>query len=67
MDSGAIYDMTITGGRVGVFQFGDFPVIFSNLKVFCLEHTNQALYLDGVDDYITLDDVTTLEMEERLA
>ena len=65
VDSGALYDPTISGGRVGVFQFGEFPVIWSYLKVFCLEHLNQGLYLDGVDDFVELDDIPTLEMEER--
>ena len=65
VDSGALYDSTISGGRVGVFQFGAFPVIWAYLKVSCLEHLNQGLYLDGVDDYIELDDIPTLEMEER--
>ena len=64
-DSGAIYEPTISGGRVGVFQFGAFPVIWSYLKVHCLEHLNQGLYLDGVDDYVELDNIPTLKMEER--
>ena len=65
LDSGILYDSTIAGGRVGVFQFGAFPVTWTNLKVDCLEHLNQGLYLDGADDYIQLDDIPTLEMEER--
>ena len=65
VDSGDLYDPTISGGRVGVFQFGEFPVIWSYLQVFCLEHLNQGLYLDGVDDFVELDDIPTLEMEER--
>ncbi|KAL4225039.1 hypothetical protein ACF0H5_015734 [Mactra antiquata] len=62
-DSGDIYDMTISGGRLGVFQFGEFPMIFSDLKADCLEHTNQGLYFDGVDDFVTLDDALTIGLE----
>ena len=65
LDTGAIYNSAISGGRVGVFQFGDFPVTWSYLKVTCLEHHNQGLYFDGIDDYVELDDIPTLEMEER--
>ena len=65
MDSGPVHDSTIRGGRVGVFQFGPFQMIWSYLKVNCLEHWNQGLYLDGKDDYILLDDIPTLKMEER--
>ena len=66
VDSGDLYDPTISGGRVGVFQFGEFPVIWSYLKVLCQEHLNQGLYLDGVDDYVELDNIPTLKMEDRL-
>lgn len=65
LDSGAIYDGTISGGRVGVLQFGGFPVIFSNLRVDCLDHINLALHFDGIDDYVALDDVTTMGVHER--
>ena len=50
---------------MGVFQFGAFPVIWTYLEVNCLEHLNRGLYLDGVDDYIELGDIPTLEIEER--
>ena len=65
VDTGALYDSTLSGGRVGVFQFGEFPVIWSYLKVSCLEHLNQGLYLDGVDDFVELDNITALQMEDR--
>lgn len=64
VDSGSVHDSTIRGGRVGVFQFGEFPVIWAYLKVDCLEHWNQGLYLDGKDDYVLLDDILALKMEE---
>jgi syndecan 4 len=64
-DSGDLYEASITGGRVGVLQFGEFPVIWSNLQVDCLEHTNHGLYFDGVDDYVELNDAVTLGMENR--
>jgi len=65
VDSGALYDSTITGGHVGVFQFGETPVIWSNLRVECLEHMNQGLYFDGVDDYVELNDALTLGLSYR--
>ena len=65
VDSGPVHDSTIRGGKVGVFQFGPFQMIWSYLKVNCLEHWNQGLYLDGKDDFILLDDIPTLKMEER--
>ena len=65
VDSGALYDSTISGGKVGVFQFGEYPVIWSYLHVKCLEHLNQGLYLDGVDDFVELDNITKLRMEDR--
>ena len=65
VDSGALYDSTISGGRLGVFQFGEYPVIWSYLQVKCLEHLNQGLYLDGLDDFVELDNITKLRMEDR--
>lgn len=65
VDSGPLYDSTITGGRLGVLQFGDMSVIWSNLRAECLDHTNQALHFDGMDDYVTLDDIPTLLIDER--
>ena len=40
-------------------------MICTYLEVNCLEHHNKGLYLDGVDDFIVLGDIPTLEMEER--
>ena len=65
VDSGSLYDSTISGGRLGVLQFGDMSVIWSNLRAECLEHVNQALHFDGIDDYVTLDDIFTLQINER--
>ncbi|WAR21985.1 TSP3B-like protein [Mya arenaria] len=65
VDSGDLYDSAITAGRVGVLQFGEFPVTWSNLRVNCLGHTNQALYFDGVDDNVMLDDAVALGLEYR--
>ncbi|XP_053385192.1 uncharacterized protein LOC123535922 isoform X1 [Mercenaria mercenaria] len=64
VDSGPLYDSTISGGRLGVLQFGDMSVIWSNLRAECLDHTNQALHFDGIDDYVTLDDIPTLQINE---
>ena len=65
VDSGSIHDSTIRGGRVGVFQFGRYPVIWSYLQVNCLTHWNHGLYLDGKNDFVQLDDVVALRMDER--
>ncbi|WAR01795.1 TSP3-like protein [Mya arenaria] len=64
VDSGDIFDGTISGGRIGVLQFGYFPVIFSNLRVECLDHINMALAFDGIDDFVALDDIQTMNMQE---
>lgn len=64
VDSGYIYDTSITGGRVGVYQFGQ-QTLWSNLKVQCLERQIKAMYFDGVDDYITLTNISTLNIYKR--
>lgn len=66
VDSGFVYDTTISGGRTGLFVHAQPGAIFSNLKYECLDRVNEALQLDGVDDYITVSDVITLEMRYRL-
>lgn len=66
-DSGAVYDGAISGGRVGILQFGFFPVIYANLRVECREHVNMALAFDGIDDYVTLGDLTAMNMDVRWA
>ena len=65
VDSGDLYDGTISGGRLGVLHFGGFPMIWSNLQVDCLDHLNLALHFDGIDDYVELDDVITMRVHER--
>ena len=65
LDSGSLYDYTISGGRLGVYQFGAFPMIWSNLVAECLEHDNHGLYLDGVDDYVMLGNVESLNLDNR--
>jgi hypothetical protein len=42
-DSGYINDTSITGGRVGVYQFGH-QTLWSNMKVHCLERQSKAMY-----------------------
>lgn len=65
VDSGSLYDSSITGGRVGVLQFGYMSMIWAKLRVECKEHVNQALHFDGIDDFVTLDDLNTLSINER--
>jgi hypothetical protein len=45
-DSGYINDTSITGGRVGVYQFGH-QTLWSNMKVHCLERQSKAMYFNG--------------------
>ena len=66
VDSGFIYDTTISGGRTGIFVHAQPGAIFSNLKYECLDRVNEALQFDGVDDYLVTSDVVTLEMKYRL-
>ena len=65
MNSGDIYDFTITGGRLGVFVFEQPSVQWSYLVARCVDMENEALYLDGVGDYIEMSNVTALGLEER--
>ncbi|XP_033105232.1 uncharacterized protein LOC117107633 [Anneissia japonica] len=59
-DSGDIYDTTYAGGRVGVMVYAQPDVIFSKLSFKCTDRINQALYFDGVDDYVILNNITNL-------
>jgi hypothetical protein len=63
-DSGYINDTSITGGRVGVYQFGQ-QTLWSNMKVHCLERQSKAMYFNRVDDYITLTNISTLNIYKR--
>ncbi|XP_077978069.1 uncharacterized protein LOC144433608 [Glandiceps talaboti] len=63
-DSGDVYDTSISGGRLGVFQFAQSDIIWSNLKYKCADRINQALYFDGVDDYVILNSIQTLQVDE---
>jgi hypothetical protein len=63
-DSDYINDTSITGGRVGVYQFGH-QTLWSNMKVHCLERQSKAMYFNGVDDYITLTNISTLDIYKR--
>ncbi|XP_078573147.1 uncharacterized protein LOC144859992 [Branchiostoma floridae x Branchiostoma japonicum] len=61
-DSGNVYDTTILGGRLGVFQYNQSGVIWSNLQIACGEKVNQAIHFDGKDDYVELASVIALEL-----
>lgn len=64
-DSGDIYDTRITGGRVGVYQFGQGVILWSDLRIQCLPSENKALYLDGIDDYVTITNISHLDIYRR--
>ncbi|XP_071956895.1 uncharacterized protein [Antedon mediterranea] len=59
-DSGDIYDTTYVGGRLGVMVYAQSDVIFSKLSYKCADRINQALYFDGIDDYVILNNITNL-------
>ncbi|XP_071956897.1 uncharacterized protein [Antedon mediterranea] len=59
-DSGDIYDTTYVGGRLGVMVYAQPDVIFSKLSYRCADRINQALYFDGIDDYVILNSITNL-------
>ena len=66
VDSGDnVYDMTYTGGRVGVYVYNQSDVSWSDLVVHCKDPENKALQFDGVDDYVSVANVTDLGMEQR--
>ncbi|XP_019635900.1 PREDICTED: uncharacterized protein LOC109478676 [Branchiostoma belcheri] len=63
-DTGNVYDTTILGGRLGVFQYNQAGVIWSDLRYTCGDRENQALYFDGMDDYVELPSIITLELHD---
>lgn len=65
IDSSDIYDTSITGGRVGVFQFGQQMPLWSDLKVECLDRESLALYFNGSGDYVSLTDIGSLGIYHR--
>ena len=65
MDSGPIYDTSISGGRLGLFVFNQKAAVWSNLVARCVERVNMALRLDGADDYVLLPDIHALQLQRR--
>ena len=65
LDSGDLYDTTITGGRLGMFVFNQTAVSWSKLVARCIDRENKALSFDGSQDYIRLADVETLKATRR--
>lgn len=63
-DSGNIYNTVLTGGRLGMFVFGQHDVIWSRLEARCSDRINQALMFDGVDDHVTLPSIHTLGLTD---
>jgi len=63
-DSGNIYNTVLTGGRLGMFVFGQHDVIWSRLEVRCSDRVNQALMFDGVDDHVSLPSIHNLGLTD---
>lgn len=64
VDSGDVYNTRITGGRVGVYQFGQQMALFSDIWVHCLDRANKALKLDG-GTYVMITEITKLSINKR--
>lgn len=62
VDSGYIYDTSITGGKAGVLTFGQNNVVWSNLLINCQERINEALFFNGVSTYVTLASIQQLSL-----
>ncbi|XP_064635829.1 uncharacterized protein LOC135493010 [Lineus longissimus] len=60
VDSGAIFDDVLKGGRVGLFMNTQPGAIWSHLRNTCADRNNKALLLDGVGDYVAVDTVQNL-------
>ncbi|KAK3740783.1 hypothetical protein QZH41_001242 [Actinostola sp. cb2023] len=63
-DSGDIFDTRITGGRLGMFVFGQEDVIWSRLEAKCAERVNEALQFDGTGDYVVLPSIGALRVTD---
>ncbi|XP_066913775.1 uncharacterized protein [Clytia hemisphaerica] len=46
-DSGFLYDNSYSGGRIGLYTFGQGNAIWSNLHIQCIDRVNHALQFDG--------------------
>ncbi|XP_072182273.1 cartilage oligomeric matrix protein-like [Diadema setosum] len=65
IDTGALYDQTYLGGRLGVFTFGQPNVVWSNLKYECADSANRALSLDGNNDNVIISDIGDTLLEHN--
>ena len=65
MDSGDVYDTTLSGGRLGVLVFNQPRAQWSDLRYTCVDRMNEAMQFDGVDDYVEMPHIGTLGITNR--
>jgi hypothetical protein len=65
VDSSAIFDDVLKGGRTGLFMHAQPGAIWSHIRHTCADRDNKALLLDGVDDYVVVDTVENLGLNRR--
>lgn len=63
VDSGHIYDVTIHGGRLGVFSYNQTGSVWSDLKTECTNRLNYALSLTG-SSYGVIGSISSLGIEK---
>ncbi|KAK3095292.1 hypothetical protein FSP39_012895, partial [Pinctada imbricata] len=63
-DSGYIHDVSIPGGRMGLFAYNQSGVVWSDLRTECTDRSNQALSFDGTSTYAKIANLSALGIEK---